>query len=207
MFFVRIFCCAATLTLFTGCASQVAKLASDLESQTSCCSSLAELPFDSLLSDKEARFQIGSSDKVFEFPSGKSYVKAFELPKDGPFTGFEIRTYLVGSYIPTAHAFGPFLQFLDSARIPIESDVFPQLRYDEGFFEGARWTGVVEVPSVARYVVIYTKPELVKFQRISLASTSGFITMAGKTPVYVPPSGPRSSAYGPTGELRVRLIR
>lgn len=193
--------------LLTGCASQVAKLSTDLENQPSCCSTLAELSFDSLSAEKETRFPVGPGDKVFNFASGKSYVKAFELPQNGQFSGLEVRTYLMGQYIPTAHAFGPFFQFLDAAKLPIGSETFPPLYYDEGFIEGARWTGVAKIPATAKYVVIYTKPELAKFQRISLASTSGYGYMSGGTYVYVPPSGARSSSYGPAGELRLRLIR
>lgn len=197
----------AIAALFAGCASQVAKLTTDLENHMSCCTALAELPFDPLAAEKEIRFTIGSGDRVFGFPSGKSYVKAFELPKEGRFTGLEVRTYLMGEWIPAAHVFGPFLQFLDAARMPLGGSIFPQLYYDTGFIEGARWTGVVKVPDSAKYVVLYTKPELAKYQRIPLASTSGYGYMAGGTFVYVPPSGERSSAYGPSGELRVRLIR
>lgn len=198
--------CFAILVILTGCASQVPKLTSDLESQPSCCVTLGELPVDSLSAEKEVRVSIGPGDKVFDFATGKSYAKAFELPKGGQFSGLEVRTYLIGEWIPTAHAFGPFLQFLDASRAPIEGELFPQLYYDEGLIDGGRWTGVAKLPSTARYVVIYTKPELVKFQRIPLASTSGYGYMAGGTFVYVPPSGARSSSYGPAGKLRLRLV-
>ena len=195
------------LILLSGCASQVVQLTADLESQPSCCATLADLPFSSLGSENEVRFPIGPGDRVFNFPSGKSYVKAFELPRDDRFAGLEVRTYLVGEWIPTAHAFGPFFQFLDGEKVPIEAEVSPQLYYDEGFFEGSRWTGVVKIPLAARYFVIFTKPELVKFQRIPLAGTSGYAYSAGSSFVYVPPSGARSSSYGPAGELRLRLVR
>lgn len=197
----------AILALLTGCASQVAKLNADLDSQPSCCATLADLHFDLLPADKEIRFPIGPGDKVFSFSSGKSYVKAFALPRDSRVTGLEIRTYLIGEWIPAAHAFGPFLQFLDASRSPIGNEIFPQLYYSVGFFEGSRWTGVVQVPMDAAYVVIYTKPELAKYRRIPLAGTSGYAYVAGGTAVYVPPSGERSSSYGPAGELRLRLIR
>lgn len=197
----------AMMALLTGCASQVEKLTTDLENHPGCCAALADITFDPLVAEKETRFTVGAGDKVFGFSSGKSYVKAFVLPQEGQFTGIEVRTYLVGGWIPTAHVFGPFLQFLDSTRAPIGGDIFPQLYYDEGFIEGARWTGIVKVPASAQYVVLFTKPELVKYQRIPLASTSGYGYMAGGTFVYVPPSGARSSSYGPSGELRVRLIR
>ena len=134
-----------------------------------------------------------------------SYFKAFRLPEFDETKSLEVRTYLVGDWIPTAHIFAPFITFLNESYTPIVDTTLPELFYDEGWFEGGRWTGVVDVPSDAAYVVFHTVPGLVN-KRISLGSTSGYTYTTGTGTVYVPPSGERSASYGPSGNLRVRFL-
>ena len=95
--------------------------------------------------------------------------------------------------------------FLDADYNVIEQDVFPRLFWDEGLIEGSRWTGVVQIPLSSKYLVLYTKPDLIN-TRIALGSTGGYGYSTGTGFVYVPPSGARSSSYGPAGKLRIRLL-
>jgi len=191
--------------MLPGCASQVQKLVGDLNSEEPCCTSYSEFVYQRIPLDGEFLFTVGPGDRAFLFPSGKSYFKGFELPPvDGNYS-IEIRTYLVGEWIPTSHVFGPLLDFLDADNRPLQQAVFPRMHWDEGFFEGSRWTGAVRIPPTAKYVIVYTTPELIN-TRIALGTTSGYAYATATGVVFVPPSGERSASYGPAGKLRLRFL-
>lgn len=197
----------ACLVLFlgTGCESQIPKLVDSLNAESSCCSGFSDFDYTKMPTNDEFKFSVGPRDKAYLFPSGMSYFKSFRLPDFTESKLMEVRTYLVGDWIPTAHVFLPFVLFLNESHTLIGDPVVPELYYDEGWWEGSRWTGVVDVPSDAAYVVFFTTPDLVN-KKISLGSTSGYAYTTGTGTVYVPPSGERSSSYGPSGELRVRFL-
>jgi len=173
-----------------GCASQIEALVEGLSAEESCCSSYADFSYFELPTDTEVRFSVGPGDKVYVFPAGKSYFKAFRLPVFEKEHSMEVRTYLVGDWIPTAPVFVPAFLFLDKSYVATVDTEIPKFYYDEGIWEGIRWTGLINVPPEAVYVVIHKTPELV-YERGA---------------VYVPPSGERPSTPGLPGELRVRFL-
>jgi len=191
--------------LLAGCASELPALVGQLNAESSCCSEFSELTYTSMPTDDELEFSVGPGDQVYLFPSGKSYFKGFRMPEfDNP-VSLEIRTYLVGQWIPTAHVFAPYVTVLDESFSPIGDPLVPELFHDEGWFDGSRWTGIVTIPSAGNYIVIHTAPELVN-KRITLGSTDGYAYTTGTGTTYVPASGQRSSSLGVSGNLKLRFL-
>jgi len=188
-----------------GCASELPALVDSLNAESSCCSNFSEFAYASIPTDDQLDFAVGPGDQVYRFPTGKSYFKAFRMPESDSPASLELRTYLVGQWIPTAHVFAPYVTVLDESFSPIGDTLVPELFYDEGWFDGARWTGIVTVPSEGDYIVIHTAPELVN-KRITLGSTTGYAYSTGTGTTYVPPSGERSSALGVSGNMKLRLL-
>jgi len=170
-------------------------LVDSLNQETSCCARFSEFEYMSMPANDELKFSVGPGDRVYLFPSGKSYFKAFRMPEfDGPIS-LEVRTYLVGEWIPTAHVFAPYITLLDESFVPVGDTLAPELFYDEGWMEGSRWTGIATIPVGTEYIVIHTAPELAN-KRITLGSTSGYAYTTGTGTTSVPPSGERSSSLG-----------
>jgi Maltose operon periplasmic protein precursor (MalM) len=196
--------------IFSGClTNQVPILLEQLDKTQPCCQTqLSQLTFVKLpLEEKGHKFIVGPGDQVFQFPSGKSYVKSFELPENASLNDtLEVTTYLAGA---DYHAFGPSLLFLDSSYQLVGHEVSPQLFYrkerDRFLMLGDVWYGTVKIPHQAKYLVIFTKPELLT-EQLTAPGTSGYAYMAGNVATYVPASGPRSIAYGPGGKLKLKLF-
>jgi hypothetical protein len=196
-----------SLVMLCGCASDAPRPGNALFDGPVCCEALRELEFSRFPLNHAAQFVIGPGAPVFEFPSGKSFVRAFELPEGRAFSRLEVRTFLVGSWSEGYHAFGPVLQFLDSNKNPLGSEIAPLLLYGATKPRGPTWTGNVDVPATAVYFVVFTKADLEKTRRLALPPTPGGSSGSGATFFYVPGLPLRAAAYGPTGELRILPLK
>ena len=79
-----VWCLAAASLLFASCAALSPAPLEDtmrsLDAAKTCCSSPKEFAYEPLPPLESRWFDITSESAAFEFPTGKSYFKAFELP-------------------------------------------------------------------------------------------------------------------------------
>jgi len=167
-------------------------LVKSLNEEGVCCPSYKEFVFlfEPLGLDAGTRFfKIGPGCPAFEFEEGKSYFRVFKLPhREGDYS-IEITTLLVGSWIPKAHVFYPYLRFLDQNFDLTMTEVKPRLYFEDAWMAGVRWSGRVPLAPADQYVIIYTSPKLFD-QKIP-----------------VPRGKDLFSSYGPAGWLRIKFVK
>ena len=200
---VLLLCLAAVIS---GCAtSQVPALVESLNAETPCCSTYTEFDFDEIAIEEEFRFSIAPGDQVYEFPSGRSYFKAYRLPSSAGPGSMIVETYMIGPYWDSAHIFAPVLTFLDETHTPVSVTGLSGLKYDRGLFENPSFIGFVEIPPGAIYVVFHTAPELF-YQTMAVPGDGGFAYYSGTGTVFVPATGDRRLPIGPSGTLKVTIV-
>ena len=162
------------LMLFiASCAATHQQAVASLRDAKECCRFMAEFRYEPLLEGKRADFQLDASSPAFRFESGKSFFKAFSLPKKKLPYYVRIRSFALGETIKTAHIFYSQLALLDEHyRVVAKNDPAAVFVTKAGVTETASvsWTALgvkfedvllVDHPD-ARYVVIYTTDEMLK---------------------------------------------
>lgn len=203
---LRIAICLLAFSSLAGCASQIQTLTDQLNATTPCCSAYREMSFALLPLDEEVTSTVGPGSEAFRFQEGLSYFAGFRLPERAGNYRFEITTLLEGGWIPTAHVFYPLLTVLDVhyERVGVAA---PAIYYDEGWLEGSRWKATVKVPGDAAFVIVHTFPDLVNHPVQVGHQTSGFAYSTPTGAFFVPGSGPKLSAFGPAGTVRIKLAQ
>jgi maltose operon periplasmic protein len=189
------------VALLVGCATPMESQKSSLQTQMVCCTTLSDLTFKPLNLDDDLTFTIASGSPVFEFPTGKSYVSAFVLPKAAS-RGIRVSSFFNGIMI--GQYFQPIFLFLDDQKKPLASAT-PNLRFlPVGLTTNAQMIGGVRVPDTAEYLVIYTRDFSDK-KVTAVIPGSPSVFMAGATPILVQnPATGKDLELSPTGELRLR---
>jgi maltose operon protein len=114
---------------------------------------------------EKAVFDINASSPSFAFSTGKSFFKAFELPKQNKPTRIKLRTYLVGDRIDRAFVFYPSILMLDD-NFRVVADIEPPLSTRRASFEETaaennwglpfRLEGEFPVKPQYRYLIVRT---------------------------------------------------
>lgn len=196
------------LMLFiASCAATYQQAVDSLGYAKECCQSMAEFRYDPLLEGKRVDFTLDASSPVFRFETGKSYFKAFSLPKKQFPYSVHIRSFALGETIKTAHIFYPQVALLDEHyRVVASNHPAAIFVTKAGTIETASvsWTALgikfedsllVNHPE-ARYIVIYTTDEMMETVspystvRIAPVVLPGIVTAlpTGKEMVLVPHS-------------------
>lgn len=195
-------CLMAVIT--TSCAVHYQKAVDSLRESKVCCGSMAEFTYEPIPKEGVVNFKIDQSTTAFTFASGKSFFKAFALPKrESPYY-IHVKSFGLGEQIREAHIFYPQAVLLDEKCIALkQSDPADFSLKKAGPAETASvsWTALpikvqgsvfVDGPQ-ARYIVLFTTEKL-------LASSSPFVAMS-TLPVIVP--GIVTALPG--GQERVRI--
>lgn len=137
-----------------------------------CCESMAQFRYQPLAEGEGVRFNLDASSTAFLFDSGKSYFKAFRLPgKTLPYR-IKVTSFALGETIDKAHIFNPQVALLDDRFATVGQSAPGDFSFGKaGFTEAAEKTwglglkieGSVLVDNPrARYVVIFTTPQLMR---------------------------------------------
>lgn len=182
---------AAILLLISGCATTPNDLLRQMEHSTPTYSSLKELQFEQTMIGRKEEFKLTTNSPIFEFTTGKSYLKAIELPVTNKPYYLILKSYFVSPLTDisfqvrkdkkwygdpaTPFVFPPYIVTLDEKfnRIrEISTNAFQlvsTMRRDKKLFvtvpSGKTWlqTAIRFSPdSKERYVVVFTTPELLK---------------------------------------------
>lgn len=84
-----------------------------LQNAQSCCDSIAHFKYEHLPEAEGVSFNLDASSNAFDFQSGKSYFKAFHLPKAALPYRIKITSWALGEHINKAHIFYPQVTLLD----------------------------------------------------------------------------------------------
>ncbi len=189
------------------CAVTYQQAVDSLREAKECCQSMAGFQYEPLLEGKRVDFTLDASSPAFRFETGKSYFKAFSLPKRQIPYYVHIKSFALGETIKTAHIFYPQLAVLDEHYAVVARNN-PETVFvtKAGVTETASvsWTALgikfedalrVNHPD-ARSVVIYTTDEILKTVspystvRIAPVILPGLVTALpyGKEMVLIPHS-------------------
>lgn len=162
-------CLVALLT--TSCVVRYKKAVDSLKASAPCCRSVAEFKYDPFPPAGVANFKIDEASPAFEFPTGKSFFKAFALPERSTHYRLLIKSFALGQDEYAAHIFFPQLAVLDGRfRVLRQSDPADFRVGRSGLVEtaSASWnvlrikvegSVLIDDPR-ARYVVVYTTYDL-----------------------------------------------
>ena len=183
------------------------------ENAVICCQSVSQLPFQAAAIGQSFHVKIDEESAAFDFPEGKSFFRAYALPKSERDYVIAVYSYLDGVFSGSendSHIFYPVLMFLDEnfkALRVIASDLM-RYRPPGWWNKPARLEGRLIIPSAVgvRYLVIYTTPQLLG-QRTTFsygASTGSFISGNIAVPIREPASA-RRYPHSPFGDLEVEF--
>ena len=160
-----------------------------LKKSTPCCKSLAEFKYEPISNNEAITFKLDQSADAFMFQTGKSYFRAFSLPKGRSPYYIYIKSFALGEDIKTSHIFYPQLALLDENFIVVKQsnpEDFALMKAGVSETASVSWTALrikfdgsffVDNPT-ARYAVIFTTEKL-------LSSSSAFSTIRF-VPIIVP---------------------
>jgi hypothetical protein len=201
----------AVVILVSSCASPVPRLMNDLTNARICCERFIDMPYEKLSLQQEATFAIDEKSPVYEFETGKSFFKAFELPRNERPYSVSLRSYLVGIDYPVSYIFVPSVILLsENFQITRVIDprhfqfAVPGLTETWGF--RAMLEGFIHVDTQdakERYMVIYTGRTLLGKKVTLYRQTAIPIILPGI--VGAIPAGAEAFQVpaSPTGRMRV----
>lgn len=207
--------------LVAGCVAQVAKDRTDaltesraaLNAAPVCCKSLRELPYEKMPRWYDGTFDIDRTSLAYQFPYGKSFFKAFELPEIGRSFTLHLESRLSGPGLDEEGKWFlyPVVALLDENHRPLGAMRDHTLRVvDSKAREGLTILATRATDGrKARYMVIYTEPAYIartfNFRRVlHLAPNPPAGTKSG--PTKVPPGlGQVSIPYSYEGRIKLRI--
>lgn len=153
----------AVVILVSSCASPVPRFINELANTRICCERFSDMPYEKLSLKEDATFAIDEKSPVYEFKTGKSFFKAFELPCSEQPYSISLRSYLTGFDYRTSYIFVPSVVLLNENFQIIR--VIDQAHFEfamPGFAEGQNFNamleGFIDVVSQGakeRYMIIY----------------------------------------------------
>jgi len=169
--FILLICLTLALS---GCAVPYSKVISQYQSAAICCTSMQEFEFEGIRIGDSRDLDLNENSPAYQFDTGKSYFKAFELPEWPSPYHLSIRSYMLGDHIDSAYIFYPQIVTLnDDCELVRSTDprVF-QLK-KAGFTETAKQTwglmyklegqiSFTEENKAEKYLIILTTDELLK---------------------------------------------
>lgn len=194
------------LTSIMSCATMVSyeNAVDSLRSARSCCNSIEQLKYGHLTEAEGISFNLDASSEAFDFPSGKSYFKAFQVTEKVTPYHIIIISWALGEHINKAHIYYPQVALLDSNfRIVRQSAPGDFVLSKAGVGETVSETWglpvklegsiLVDDPSV-KFVLVYTTQEL-------MTSASPYIARQA-IPIIVP--GVVTAIPGPEETVFIR---
>ncbi|HXV22229.1 MAG TPA: MalM family protein [Desulfuromonadales bacterium] len=182
--------------------------------------------FEKIAFNKKHFFRITKDDQVFEFDSGRSFFKAFEIPTDNEIINVRLKSFAVEDNFRIIgkidyYIFYPFIAFLDSnmnftrATTPemlISIGIFNMFNFENGGLE-MNFT-IDQKEFNEKYIVVYTKEKYIDdSESVVIGSNSTFYNTVpgGGGSVMVIPSdvdttfSNNDEKASPFGQLRITL--
>lgn len=177
----------------------------DLDAAQVCCTSLRDLPYTPLPVDFSGNVVIDRSAPAFQFDSGKSFFRAFELPLDS--RSFEIRLYseagktvlapsamLLDSHFRVTRLLGRE-DFVYQAAAGLKGDSLDaRLRIDRLYRDN---------PGNERYLILYTAEQDLAGQTTLEHPAKSFAKALGNQPPNIPDP---VAQHSPAGVIKMVLI-
>lgn len=188
-----------------------------LRNAPGCCESNAQFSYEPLVEGEGVRFPLDASSDAFDFPSGKSYFKAFRLPASALPYRIRVTSFALGEHIRNAHVFYPQIALLDEGFTVIRQSApgdFAMRKAGLGETAAETWGLPVKIEGSvlvdnprAKYLVVYTTEE-------RLRSATAYATMR-IVPIILPgvvtalPAGREQVLirHSPFGLLHVEVVR
>ena len=176
-----------------------------------CCSKMSEFKLEKLAPGKSLSTEITRGQGTYEFPSGRSYFRAFELPKYTAPYSITLRSKVMPSGIPYRfRVFAPAAILLDSSFNVVETIDPKGLRPTPASIMPPRAAALDQTIAIsahnaqARYLVLYTTDQLLEHAR--LTSIPGVILIPGGA---LPSGIPRLAGMEPwpTGIVEISLLQ
>ncbi|MDO6684640.1 MULTISPECIES: MalM family protein [unclassified Agarivorans] len=130
-----------------------------------CCDSLTQFDYQLVTAPGKLDFTITASDPVFSFSSGRSFVKAFELPNAVGAINIDVSAPIVNS------VFVPSILVLDEEHQPLQLFDSNTIKYDSSSIVTVdRYYGNILLPShygnqqKAKYLLVFTTTEAMQQQ-------------------------------------------
>ncbi|HLA30772.1 MAG TPA: MalM family protein [Pseudomonas sp.] len=176
-----------------------------LDAAPSCCASLQQLPFTRIGADFSGEVLIDQNSPAFEFDSGKSFLRAFQLPADSK--SFEIRLYsqagdtvlapnamLLDSQYRVTRLLGPD-DFVYAPAAGLKSDSLDaRLRVDRLYKDN---------PGNEHYLVLYSSSKQMSGQTVIEHPAKAYARALGNQPPNIPDPVVK---HAPVGVLKMVLI-
>lgn len=176
-----------------------------LDAAQPCCASLRELPYTRIPANFSGDVLIDQSAPVFAFDSGKSFLRAFQLPADSK--SFEIRLYsqagdtvlapnamLLDSQFRVTRLLGPD-DFVYGAAAGMKSDSLDaRLRVDRLYPDN---------PGNEHYLVLYSSAEQMSGQTVIEHPAKAYARALGNQPPNIPDL---VAKHAPVGVIKMVLI-
>ncbi len=190
---------------FQACSTSYGTAVRQFREVPACCTSLAELPLQSIrMGDKES-FELGEGAPAFRFETGKSYFRAFALPQ-GPYPyRVTVSSFLMGNRLKSAYLFSPQLITIDERRRVVRTPGPGSFTLGRaGLIETVQETGGLGYKLEGgltftadnrdeRYLVVLTTDELLQGKTP--------VSTAGSVPMFLPAYG--RTAPSPANEAEV----
>jgi hypothetical protein len=205
---MRIFS-ATTLALLAlaGCAqAPVAHVGS--KEIVDCCAAIQTKSTVSLATGMPSRVELADGMQKYRFTQGISLAGIFALPENSVASSFIVRTKPHGIFVGTTDVFCPVVTFLSKANeiVGFSGDLsLGFYRESLADYHGFYYS-VIKIPAGASKVVVHTSDETLKHGVPHNEGSSGYVSFAGKTPIYVD-SGYRGGFYPcvATGTIEVEV--
>jgi maltose operon protein len=161
----------------------------DLATAKMCCRSYAEFPYSPVKLEEPVEIDINSESPMFDFPEGRSFFAAFNLPREA--NNIEFMTGVNGIWLPTATVFMPQFLFLDESSNPMATVSEITVRQAIPMFEPAfgttsYWSGRFYIPKGARKLVMYASAKRLGETITHRKLESGSVYLLGTIPVITP---------------------
>lgn len=177
------------IALISSCAS-LADLSVKMNSKNSCCKSFTDIKYEALGKEKIQAFELNENSLTYDFSQGKSYFKAYSLPRDLNLNlTLLVRSFVTGTpnleSMRQSQVFCPTATFLNSQYQIIEAlDKLPSLATPDlrKLSFSPNFVTQFKPPEKAAYVVFHTNPAV--FGHPISRYTSGGGYMVGKTFVF-----------------------
>lgn len=198
---IVLFLLVATLNASCAMHPPLGEARSSLEEKPVCCSSFADMRFQSLAEGDKISFQLNAESEAFQFHEGKSFFAAFSLPVG--YNEFEVvlKSYYAGDVLY------PMVTVLNSGHEVTRVIKDPTIRrVDPGLIESGHIGGrfIVTAKNDERYLIVHTPSDILGKQETS--ESSGYAYAAGQSFVFVPPIS-YTHNYSPVGSLTLAIKR
>lgn len=205
------------LTSIMSCSTMVSyeNAVASLRSARSCCNSIEQFKYGHLTEAEGISFNLDASSEAFDFSSGKSYFKTFQLPEKAPPYYIKVTSWALGDQINKAHIFYPQVALLDSGfSIVIESTPADFVLSKAGVGETVSETWglpvkldgsiLVENPSV-KFVLVYSTQKLMASESPYIARQAIPIIVPGVVTVIPGPEETVFIRHSPFGLLHIEI--